>query len=350
MQSLKIFFIQSGGFDSVISGGNLYNQRMVEGLKDKGAKVTFIPLKRFPFPQNDDVEELRSHLEHIDDKSLVVLDSLVLGAVPDLIQTYSRQLKIIGLIHLPLHLDIHHQEKIREKFRLQELQCFNQVFSLVVPSAFTRDRLTGMGIQGSKIEVIRPGQDRPVTCRKYPQKPENLLCVSNISRRKRQLDLLKGLSDLKHLDWNLTLCGNTGFDPEYFESLRLLIEKADLGERVKFTGQLHHQELTTYYKQADLFVFPSDFESHPMVLAEAMAYKLPVVASQNGANEVILPPEITRFFRTGDVQELGKILHELMTLKSSYKNLTDACKTLKINLPDWEESITKFYHFLSRIK
>lgn len=350
MQSLKIFFIQSGGFDSLISGGNLYNQRMVEGLKDKGAKVTFIPLKRFPFPQHDDVEELRSHLEHIDDKSLVVIDSLVMGAVPELMQTYSRQLKIIGLIHLPLHLDIHHHEEIREKFRIQELQCFNQVSALIVPSPFTKDRLIGMGIRDSKIAVIRPGQDRPLTFREYPKIPVNLLCVSNISRRKRQLDLLQALSGLKHHDWHLTLCGNTGFDPEYFESLRLLIENADLRERVKFTGQLPHQELTTYYEQADLFVFPSDFESHPMVLAEAMAHKLPVVASRNGANEIILPPEITRFFMTGNVQELGEILHELMTHESSYKNLTDACKTLKLTLPDWEESITKLYHFLSRIK
>ena len=345
MKSLKLLFIQSGDFNT-ISGGNLYNQRIIEGLKNKGINLKFIPLKNFPFPKEEDIEELRNYLDKTSGDHLVVIDSLVLGAVPGLVEHYRKRYKIIGLIHLPLHLNIRYDEETREKFRQQDLHSFQKVYSLVVPSPYTKNILTGMGVSASKIEVIRPGQDTYIKDREYSEKPSNLLCVSNISRRKRQLDLLKALSGLKGYDWKLTLCGNPGFDPEYYTDLKLFMEQNVLGERIKFTGQLPPQEIHDYYKQADLFIFPSDFESHPMALAEAMAFKLPVVASLNGANQVILEPEIARFYKTGDVSELQTILKELMVRKSTYAKLTTAYNTLHLNLPTWEESIDRFHQLI----
>jgi hypothetical protein len=77
-----------------------------------------------------------------------------------------------------------------------------------------------------------------------------------------------------------------------------------------------------------------------------MAFKLPVVASLNGANQVILEPEIARFYKTGDITELQTILKELMVRKSNYKKLAAAYRTLHLNLPTWEESIDRFYQLI----
>lgn len=52
-----------------------------------------------------------------------------------------------------------------------------------------------------------------------------------------------------------------------------------------FTGFLHHQELASAYASADVFVFPSTTETLGLVIMEAMASGLPVVAAISGPTQ-----------------------------------------------------------------
>jgi len=60
--------------------------------------------------------------------------------------------------------------------------------------------------------------------------------------------------------------------------LRCAAQKLGLGERVIFTGPIPHGEVPHYAATADLFVFPSMTETQGLVLIEAMAAGIPVVA------------------------------------------------------------------------
>jgi glycosyltransferase involved in cell wall biosynthesis len=69
---------------------------------------------------------------------------------------------------------------------------------------------------------------------------------------------------------------------------------------VKFLGFVEHHEMPRHYQQADLFVLPSRRESFGLVLAEAMACGLPVVATtagaipevvEDGLTGVLVPPD-----------------------------------------------------------
>lgn len=68
---------------------------------------------------------------------------------------------------------------------------------------------------------------------------------------------------------------------------RILEEKAEklgLNERVFFAGRVTYDEMQSYYKQADVFVFPSLRETTGTVLFEAMSNGLPIISfNQNGA-------------------------------------------------------------------
>ena len=68
-----------------------------------------------------------------------------------------------------------------------------------------------------------------------------------------------------------------GSGPEE-EALRQLAEGLGVGERVVFTGQLSPEVVADAYASADIFVFPSVTETQGLVLVEAMAAGLPVVA------------------------------------------------------------------------
>lgn len=59
------------------------------------------------------------------------------------------------------------------------------------------------------------------------------------------------------------------------------------GERVKFVGAFRREEVLRFYREADVFVFPSLREAGGNVLYEALACGLPVVAVRHGGPEEI---------------------------------------------------------------
>lgn len=69
---------------------------------------------------------------------------------------------------------------------------------------------------------------------------------------------------------------------------RQALERVFAGKRVTFTGYLHGTELATAYASADGFVFPSTTETLGLVLFEAMAAGLPIMAAASGPTREVL--------------------------------------------------------------
>ena len=55
-----------------------------------------------------------------------------------------------------------------------------------------------------------------------------------------------------------------------------------VGDAVRFAGYVANEELAPYYRTADVFVLPSEFDNSPNVVLEAMSVGLPVVATNVG--------------------------------------------------------------------
>jgi glycosyltransferase involved in cell wall biosynthesis len=84
----------------------------------------------------------------------------------------------------------------------------------------------------------------------------------------------------------------------------MLARDLDLGELVQFVGAVPHERVGEFYHAADLFLFPSTSETQGLVVLEAMAAGLPVVAVVSDAAEDLLgdgeagimtPEDATRF-------------------------------------------------------
>jgi glycosyltransferase involved in cell wall biosynthesis len=72
------------------------------------------------------------------------------------------------------------------------------------------------------------------------------------------------------------------------EALERLAARLGVAESVTFTGSLSHDDVLERYAEADVFCLPSFGEGLPVVLMEAMAMELPVVASQvMGVSELV---------------------------------------------------------------
>ncbi len=344
---MKIYWMQPGEINS-ISGGYIYNKNIIESIRTQSVNVElFIPGTDFPFPSKKSIEKCREFFQNADRSSIVIVDSLILGTIPDLIEKFSAKIKIAGMIHLPLSLDPSKSENQKINFKVLEIRSFKHSKMLIVTSEYTKYELIKMGINDDKIHVVTPGINTVANQRNYPEKPENLLCVSRISSSKGQLDLIKALANLQQFEWNLTFCGGFDETDEYYKKIRHQISVSGLENRIVFTGEILPQEIETYYKQADLLISTSCFETYSMVLQEAMAFKIPVVAANSGAVSQTANPLVAQFYQPGNIDQLEKLLLSLL-VNNEYLKLANGYNNLDLKFESWSKKAEQFLKILDK--
>jgi glycosyltransferase involved in cell wall biosynthesis len=143
----------------------------------------------------------------------------------------------------------------------------------------------GLGIPERRRAVIHHGIDRGAWSRaatKAVHPRPYILSVSDIIRHKNYVRLIEAYAALARVRPDvpdLVIVGNL-HDAEYGRSLeRARSATGALAERIHLVGGVPYAEIPSYYAGADLFVFPSYLETFGHPLLEAMASKVPVVAS-----------------------------------------------------------------------
>jgi N-acetyl-alpha-D-glucosaminyl L-malate synthase BshA len=119
-----------------------------------------------------------------------------------------------------------------------------------------------------------------------------ILFVGRFRPEKGVKYLIKAMAILRQSDQSARLL-LVGEGPEE-ESLKRLVRKLNLESYLEFVGQIQNEEVPRYMAAADILVLPSLSESFGIVVLEAMASGLPVVATRVGGL-----PEIIEDGRNG---------------------------------------------------
>lgn len=128
-----------------------------------------------------------------------------------------------------------------------------------------------------------------------------VLLAARIVPEKRQLDLIRAFAKCGLTDTRLVLAGGAEFETPYAAEVRALALDVP---GVVLTGFQSGDRLAELFDNAALFVLPSSHEGMPIALLEAMAYGLPVLASDIVANqELDLAPD--DYFPLGDIDALA---------------------------------------------
>ena len=142
-------------------------------------------------------------------------------------------------------------------------------------------KATRQRIPGIRVEVIPNGVDLPADLPQRAWKPNDrlrLLYLGRLHPIKGIENLLRALASVPGLSVTLRICGSG--EPEYVASLRRLVASLDIGELVSFAGEIGPQEKADTFSSADVCVVPSHSENFGMVVAEALAHAVPVIASR----------------------------------------------------------------------
>ncbi|MEM9954743.1 MAG: glycosyltransferase family 1 protein [Chloroflexota bacterium] len=139
-----------------------------------------------------------------------------------------------------------------------------------------------------------------------------LLYVGRLSKEKHIHDLLPLMQALP--DVRLALVG----DGPYSDELREMFA----GTKTVFTGHISGETLSKAYASGNIFVFPSSLETFGLVVVEAMAAGLPVVASRVGGIPDVVKESYNGYtFDVGDTQAIIEGVKRISTSRETMQQM-----------------------------
>ncbi|PZF94241.1 glycosyltransferase family 4 protein [Micromonospora deserti] len=314
------------------SGGNTYDRRICHGLAATGWSVREHPVAGgWPHPDAADRAALARVLDALPDDALVLLDGLVAAAVPEVLAPRARRLRPVVLVHLPLEHD-------------DEGAALAAATAVVTTSGWTRRRLLDRyPLPPDRVHVAPPGVDPapPV-----PGSPAggNLLCVAAVTPHKGHDVLVRALATVADLPWNCVCVGALTRAPEFVGRLRREVIGHGLTDRVRLVGPRAGGALDAAYAAADLLVLASHGETYGMVVTEALARGIPVLATAVGGLPEALgrAPDGTRpglLVPPGDPAALADAVRGWLADPALRRRLRRAAHDRRDTLPGWTATI-----------
>jgi glycosyltransferase involved in cell wall biosynthesis len=202
---------------------------------------------------------------------------------------------------------------------------FNSADYTLAPSKAIQAQMHRLGIRevglwkrGVDAELFNPCyRDADMRSRLSAGHPNDilLLYVGRLSQEKYLQDIRPVMDNIPNV--RLAFVG----DGPYRKDL----ERIFAGTNTVFTGYLRGAELSQAYASADIFVFPSSLETFGLVVVEAMAAGLPVVASRVGGIPDVIEEGVTGYtFEIGDrdalVEGVRRIAADRATLEQMGRN------------------------------
>jgi len=136
---------------------------------------------------------------------------------------------------------------------------------------------------------------------------KRLLFVGAITRLKRPLDVIKAFAIMKErvADASLAIVGQPE-DVRYEKELRRHVASTRL-DGIEWLGARSQEEVAALMRVSSALILASVQENTPMVIAEAMASGLPVIASRVGGVPAMIEDEVDGLlFECGNVDQLSE--------------------------------------------
>ncbi|MFY7070441.1 glycosyltransferase family 4 protein [Nocardiopsis changdeensis] len=330
---------------SAPSGGHTYDLRLAEVL---GLDRVEVP-GAWPRPGERDRAGLERLLAGLPRGATVLLDGLVACGVPEAVLPWAGRSRIVVLVHLPLADETGLAPAEAADLEARERAVLRGAAAVIATSgAAARDLAARHGLTG--VAVAPPGVDPAPEA--VPGDGTRLLCAASPTPRKGHDLLFAALDRVRDLPWTcacpgLPAVGGGAWAARVREAAR------PLGGRVSLPGPLTGADLDAAYAAADLLVLPTRAETYGMVVTEALARAVPVLASgvggvpealgrdRAGARPGLLVPP-------GDPDALARALRLWLTDPALRERLRRSARRRRADLAGWEETARSVSAVLDR--
>lgn len=220
---------------------------------------------------------------------------------------------------------------------------------IVCSESLKNELLDNYVLCANKTEVIHNGidlslfpanvtrqKDRNIEKKKY------ILNVATLESEKGQDILLKAFAKIAtdFPDVSLVLIGRPGGSEH---QIRQLIDVLRLSQRVHLYEGLPHAQVLSYMEKAMIFVLPSRHEAFGIVILEAGACGVPVIASNvGGIPEILIHDKTGKLCASEDIHSFADELRSLLTSTEVRKKLGENLKKHVFENFSWQNTCQKY--------
>lgn len=188
------------------------------------------------------------------------------------------------------------------------------------------------GINISEFDEFEVCQASPPKLNRNMDSPV-IIFVGRLVREKGIDILLEAVKRVKKTQ--NVICYIIGDGPEK-KRLENIVNIYKLNNNVFFLGNMYSKDKIFYLKSSDIFVLPSLYESQGIVLLEAMACGLPVIAPDlEGPSSLLKNGELGLLFRRGDAKDLKEKIIALLSNNKLQNKFREEYKK-EIKMYSWD--------------
>lgn len=333
---------------ATLTGGYVYERRLLEGLRALGHDVWHLELPAgFPDPDPAEMAAALAALARVPQDRPLILDGLAFGALDT--QGLSRlRAPLVAMIHHPLALESGLAPARRDHLFRTERDNLRLVRHVLVPSPHTRRILIDRyAVAPQAISVVRPGTDRP-RLPSAPQSPPLILSVGILHPRKGHDILIEALSQLGDLDWRAVIAGRP-WDADHAAALERQRAASPVAARIDLAGQVPAARLEALYAGASVFALATRYEGYGIVFDEALAHGLPIISCRTGAVPQTVPPGAGLLVPPEDPVRLAEALRRVIADGALRDALSRTARAAGARLPGWLDTAERASRSLSEI-
>jgi GT2 family glycosyltransferase/glycosyltransferase involved in cell wall biosynthesis len=215
---------------------------------------------------------------------------------------------------------------------------------LLAPSRTAIEQFVRFGVPRSRLQLQQMGIDVRAFSDLPRQDSDRLRLgfIGSLMVSKAPHVLLDAFAGLPHERVSLTIAGDVvpyHGDDSYASRLRPLLAAAD----VRWLGGVKHGQVPSILASLDVLVVPSVWiENAPLVIKEAFAAKVPVVASNLGGMAEMVPDgRCGLLFAPGDAADLRRVLMRLLDEEGLLERLREGIPPVRTMAADaaWTEGV-----------
>jgi hypothetical protein len=200
--------------------------------------------------------------------------------------------------------------RMRQDFIAYQLA---EVDGFISPSRYLADIYVQAGIPREKMHVVWNGVDTAYFSRIQKKEGKGRIRFTFIGYFGRHkgihilLEALPYIDEIQNVEINLI-----GSGEPLFTHYREEISTGKFRDTVRFWGRIN--DIRDAYRNTDVFILPSIWpENQPVTITEAMAAKIPVIASASGGIPELVADGMTGFlFKTGNPRHLAEKMNEFI--------------------------------------
>jgi glycosyltransferase involved in cell wall biosynthesis len=344
---MHIGLVVYGTLDT-LSGGYLYDRKLVEYLRSQGEKVEIISL-----PWRNYTAHLLDNIRFKLPKKLDILIEDELNH-PSLILPNRRKhsYPVVSLVH---HLRSSELRPAWQNslYQFIEKKYLQSVDGFIFNSKTTKKAVLTLLDHGKPSVLAYPPVDQfdarisPQEIKERAGKDElRILFLGNVIYRKGLHTLLEAVKDIDariHVD----VVGSLTAEPTYVSLMQELIQRNQISSVVSLHGSLDRETLVDKLKQAHVLVVPSSYEGFGIVYLEGMCFGLPAIGTTAGAaGEIIEPGKTGYLIAPEDVKTLAGYLDLLAKDRDLLARLSLHARERYLHQPPWSVSAKNIRDFL----